>query len=155
MFSCKFVGYFQNFYGGLLLTSVNLIQRKWNWYTAHPHSLNPCYFFMLKLSLPNSRHVTKIYLGMFLYKNGLSNSAIIDVTSSFSELIYPVQVLRWPFDFAPGIKIKFKEFSGKMLKKIKLTETSSFSTWELSKKFLNIYLDHFHYQLCLKYTEIP
>ena len=36
------------------------------------------------------------------------------------------------------------------IKKIELTGASWFSTGELSKNFPNIYLDHFHNQLCLK-----
>ena len=72
---------------------------------------------------------------------------------------HPVQVLRLPSNFAPGIKTKFNGFSGEMykknqihrgqlifqreakqklfLKKIKFTGISWFSTGELTKNYIN------------------
>ena len=68
-------------------------------------------------------------------------------------ICYTVQVPRWPSNFVPGIKTKFKEFSGERWKKP--TGVSWSFTRELSQNFQNIYLDHFCYQLCLKNTKIP
>ena len=40
----------------------------------------------------------------------------------------PVQVPWWPSNFVPGIKTKFKVFSGEIYKKIKFTGPSYFSS---------------------------
>ena len=41
--------------------------------------------------------------------------------------LHPVQVPVWPFNFAPGTKTKFKEFSGEIQKKLKSLEPANFS----------------------------
>ena len=38
--------------------------------------------------------------------------------------IHPVQVRRWPSNFTPGIKTKFKDFNGEIQKKIKFAGAS-------------------------------
>ena len=56
---------------------------------------------------------------------------------------HPLQLPRWPFDFARGIKAKLKKLRVKNSKKLKFVEPG-----ELSKHFLDIKLNHLHYSCC-------
>ena len=49
---------------------------------------------------------------------------------------HPVQVPQWLPNFAPGIKTKFKYFSGEIKNTKKSTGASWFSTGELSKNYV-------------------
>ena len=60
---------------------------------------------------------------------------------------HPVQVPRWALNFALGIKYKFKDFSGEILKTIKFTVVSWFSTGELSKNYF-LKIQKFHKMRC-------
>ena len=63
--------------------------------------------------------------------------------------IHPVQVPRWPSNFAPGIKTKLSDFNGVSLKKIKFTRASWFFNGELSKNYVwNV--QRFHKIFCYR-----
>ena len=67
------------------------------------------------------------------------------INCTFLSFKHPVQVARWPSNFAPGIKTKFKYFSGEMQKKKKN---------EIQRGQL-IFHRGAKQKLCLKNAEIP
>ena len=149
MFSCEFVKSFrniilQNTYRWLLLTILVI------WIGARNFPWIPREI---------TRFLDRIHKESFFYGMNCLHMFLWIICIYLYEIFvcfgicYTVQVPRWPSNFAPGIKTKFKKFSGEQVKK--LTKVSSSYTGKLSENFQNTYLDHFRYQLCLKNAKIP
>ena len=71
--------------------------------------------------LPKRVLIQKPYLTMATYKL----TVIVYAVNIYPmPCKHPVQVRWWPSNFAPGIKIKFKDFSGEIYKKTRFTGAS-------------------------------
>lgn len=71
---------------------------------------------------------------------------------SFISVRHPVQEPLWPSNFAPGIKMKFKNFSGELQKGIFIA-VIWISTRELSKNHIQI-MQRF-YKICCYFSQNP